>query len=120
MVYPVWLSEKQPQDHAMVLGQDPSELSGYVGRIAKGAVAEMNYYNVRQSYRTYTNYRVLYRCRNVGCIIIYKKCESSQLEGTHILIFSVAPENWLSWNLSTREGGLNEKVWFSDKLYFTH
>ena len=30
------------------------------GRIAKGAVAETNYYNVRQSYRTCTNYRLLY------------------------------------------------------------
>ena len=77
MVYPVLLSEKQPQDHAMVFRQDPSELSRCVGRIAKGAVAETNYYNVRQSYRTCTNYRVLYRCRSYGCIIIYKKCESS-------------------------------------------
>ena len=48
------------------------------GRIAKGAVAETNYYNVRQSYRTCTNYRVLYRCRGFGCIINYEKCESLQ------------------------------------------
>jgi len=46
--------------------------------IAAGAVAETNYYNVRQSYRTCTNYRVLYRCRGFGCIINYEKCESLQ------------------------------------------
>ena len=43
VIYPVWLSEKQHPDHAVVFRQDPSELSGCVGRIAKSAVAETNY-----------------------------------------------------------------------------
>jgi len=77
VVYPVWLSEKQHPDHAVVRCQDPSEFSGCVGHIEKGAVAETNYCNVRQSYRTCTNYRVLYQSRSCGCIINYQKCESS-------------------------------------------
>jgi len=57
--------------------QDLSEFPGCVGRVATGAVAEANYYNVRQSYRTFTNYRVSYRCLGSSSIINYEKCESS-------------------------------------------
>jgi hypothetical protein len=41
------------------------------------AMAETNYYNIRQSYRTCTNYRILYQRRSFGSIINYEKCESS-------------------------------------------
>ena len=77
MVYPIWVSEKQYPDYAVVCRQEPSEFSGCIGRIAAGTVAQKNYYNVRQSYRTCTNYRVLYQCRSIGSIINYEKCESS-------------------------------------------
>jgi len=77
VVYPVWLWENQTANYTMVFHQNFSEFPGCVGSIAKGAVAETNYYNVRQSYRTCTNYRVLHRCRSYGCIINYEKCESS-------------------------------------------
>src|SRR4030043_685284 len=76
VVYPVWLRENQPVHHAVVFLQNLSELPGCVGRVAAGAVAETNCYNVRQSYRTCTNYRVLYQSRIFGCIINYEKCES--------------------------------------------
>ena len=52
------------------------ELPGCVGRFAAGTVAETNYYNVRRSYRTCSNYRVSYRCLGSGSIINYQKCES--------------------------------------------
>ena len=77
VVYPVWLCQNQTANHTMVSLEELSELPGCVGRLAAGAVAETNYYNVRQSYRTCTHYRVSYRCLGSSSIINYEKCESS-------------------------------------------
>ena len=77
VVYPVWLCQNQTANHTVVSLEELPELPGCVGRVVTGAVAEANYYNVRQSYRTCTNYRVSYRCLGSSSIINYEKCESS-------------------------------------------
>jgi len=60
LVYPVWPWQDQTAGHTVVSLEELSELSGCVGRAAACALAETNYSDVRQSYRTCANYRVLY------------------------------------------------------------